>query len=173
MKFKDNVTQKNNLDYLKLKNGESAMGVFKGDPYEFYQVYPSNDPVPAGTKGAAFRFKINFVTKEGATYVAKAFSQGVTIYNRLKYLNESYNLEETVVKITRKGSTKDDTEYYIDAVGPKAQPTQAGWNMINKVELLDLMENVAKATKEPAFDPDVEPWPEQAPPEEFHDEIPF
>lgn len=164
MKFKD-TPKKTNLSFLKLKDGESAIGVFKGDPYEFYEIYQQG-VVPAGTKGASFRFRINFITREGASYVAKVFQNGVTVYKTLKYLNEEYDgLENVVVKISRTGSTKDDTIYHVLPLPPKQQPTEDGWTLINEVELQDLSEGEKKSIKEPDFD--------QTPMPNEHDEIPF
>lgn len=150
MNFRDDVSEGkgSGMPFIKLKSGESIVGVFKGDPYEFYQVWETKQIVPKGTPKSAFRFRINFVTKEGANYVAKVLEQGTTVYNQLRDLNQHYPLEETVVTISRQGSTKDDTRYVILPLPPKQQMTEVGKAMIDQVELLDL-EHKAKAHAEP------------------------
>lgn len=152
------------LPFIKLKDGERLVGVFKGNPYEFHQVWEGKKIVPPGTKGSAFRFRINFITKEGASYVAKVWEQGATVYHMLKDLNENYPLEETVVEVKRTGSTKDDTRYSVLPLPPKNQPTDAGWRVINQVPLLSLEHEGAK--KEEA------PWPDEAP-DVHEEELPF
>lgn len=167
MRFKDRPQNQEggSLPFVKLKDGEKILGVFKGSPAEFYKIFAENRIVPAGTKGASFRFRINFVTKEGASYVAKVLEQGGTVYDMLKDLNESYPLEETVVEIKRTGATKDDTRYSILPLHPSKQPGEASWKIINQVPLNPIDPNPQSA--EPDFG--------EPPPEAFdeHSEIPF
>lgn len=167
MKFQSTPSQSSSgasLPFIKLKDGERLVGVFKGNPYEFHHIFSEKRVVPEGTKGAAFRFRINFITKEGASYVPKVWEQGVTVYRMLKDLNESYPLEETVVEIKRSGSTKDDTTYSILPLPPKNQPSEAGWKVINQVQLLSLEHEGVKK--------DEAPWPDE-PPHVDGEELPF
>lgn len=169
MRFKDAASDSGGekLPFLKLKDGEEITGVFKGLLYEFYQVWDTKEIFPWDTPrnerpaNASFRFRVNFITKEGASYVAKVMEQGSTIYNAIRDLNEEYALEETVVKIKRTGSTKDDTRYSILPVAPKGQPTPAGWTVINKVPLIKL-EHGHKAKANGAAEPEFDnaPFPE-------------
>jgi hypothetical protein len=105
-------------DYLKLKPGESIRGVFRGSPYRFRQHWENNVSSICESecslcqqgKKASFRFRINFLTLENGAYVAKVFEQGGKVYDALSALNESdYDLERTVVKITRNGNGTDTT----------------------------------------------------------------
>ncbi len=171
MKFKPPPQSQGNLPYLKLKDKESAVGVFKGDLVEYYQIY-GEGIVPPGTPKAGFRFSVNFITKEGSSFVAKVFSQGRIAYNRLAHLHEEYDLEKTVVKITRKGSGKDDTEYYIDPVPPKMQPSEKGWEIINAVSLVEIPDPYGEKKEAPPKDE--APWPveDQSIPY-TDDELPF
>lgn len=155
------------LPFLKIKDGEKVLGVFKGDPVEFYKIFAENRIVPAGTKGASFKFRINFVTKEGASYVAKVLEQGATVYDMLKDLNEAYPLAETVVEIKRTGATKDDTRYSILPLHPSRQPGEVAWKVINQVQLNALEQARAEASPEPDFG--------EPPPEAYDEnsEIPF
>lgn len=163
MKFKD-TPAKTNLSFLKLKDGDSCIGVFRGEPHEFYEIFKQGE-VPPGTKGASFRFRINFVMREGSAYVAKVFQNGITAYKTLQHLNQEYDgLENVVVKITRTGSTKDDTVYHVLPLPPKQQPSEEAWAVITEVELQDLIGGSSKKINEPSFDA---PMPDE------HDEIPF
>ncbi len=171
MRFKDHSSEAggDKLPFVKIKDGEKIIGVFKGEAHEFGLIWETKSHVPIGTAKSSFRFRLNFITKEGASYVAKCLEQGATVYNMLKDLNESYPLEETVVEIKRSGSTKDDTRYSILPLPPKMQPNDKGWAVINQVPLIQF---VAKASPEPEFDNLGDPW-HDAPAPDQHDEIPF
>lgn len=168
MKFKDLPTNdgSGSLPFLKMKDGDKVYGVLKGELHEFHQIWNTDKKiVPAGTKGASFRFQVNVIVKEGANYVAKVWEQGATVYRALKDLHESYPLESTVVEIKRSGSTKDDTYYSVLPLPPSKQPGQQAWAVINKIPLNALS---VEAAKEPDFDPG------PVPPEyDEHAEIPF
>jgi hypothetical protein len=170
MKFKDHSSDSggDKLPYLKIKDGEKVAGVFKGEIHEFGLIWEGKKVVPIGTTGSSFRFRINFITKEGASYVAKVMEQGATVYNMLKDLNESYPLEETVVEIRRSGSTKDDTRYSILPLPPKAQPTEKGWSVISQTPLVKLK---AQASPEPDFDQPL--WPDSEAENTEAGELPF
>lgn len=172
MRFQDIPSEGNSsgLPFVKIKDGETIYGVFKGDPVAFGLIWDQKKMVPIGTPKSTFRFRVNFITKEGASYVAKVFEQGKTVYQMLKELNESYPLESTAVSIKRTGSTKDDTYYTILPLPPKQQPADQSWAVIHNVKLLDLQPK-AKAAQEPAFDAN-EPWPDEAPPIDG-EELPF
>lgn len=169
MKFNDRPKndEGSKLPFLKIKDGEKVFGVFRGNIHEFYQIWEGKKIVPPGTKGASFRFRVNFITKEGASYVAKVMEQGAVIYDMLKDLNESYPLEETVVEIKRTGATKDDTRYSILPLHPSKQPGEAAWKIISQVPL-NVLEH-SRGSAEPDFDPG--PIPPEAYDE--HPEIPF
>lgn len=115
MRFRKDLPDSGGANYVKLKNGESISGIFYGDIHEFWAIWRDGKPgeVPEGTPGAGFRFRVNFIVKEGAVYVPKILEQGKTVYQDLGALHEEYNLEETVVKITRHGSSMNDTAYMI------------------------------------------------------------
>lgn len=171
MKFKEMRVKESgtSLPYLKIKDGERVRGVFKGNPHEFGRIGWGKDSkvVPFGTEGSTDRFLINFIVKEGASYVAKVWERGNTQYNEIKDLNEKYPLEETVVEIKRVGSGKDDTRYSILPLPPKEQPGEAGWKVINAVKLVDIWPKESQPEVEGNYQ-----WHE---PESFdeHPEIPF
>lgn len=106
--------------YLKIKDGESIAGVFRGDAYEFWQKWPQGgekliftDRDDAMKAGAKSRFKLNFVIKaENGVLISKVWEFGLGTYNELAEINAEYPLEETTIKITRKGEGKN-TKYSI------------------------------------------------------------
>jgi len=126
MKFRDFSKSNggaNSKHFVRLEDGKSITGVFRGNPFEFYQHWQNNRstlcvgratcPLCKDDK-ASFRFRINFVTSENGAHVAKIFEQGVKVYKKLAALHGAdYDLEKTTVRITRSGSGKSDTEYEI------------------------------------------------------------
>lgn len=98
-------------NFVKLKDKESIEGIFRGDIHEFFVLWENgkSKEVTEGTPEAKFRFRINFVIKEGAVYVPKIFEQGLTVYNQLRELNNEYGLDGIVVKVTRNGTGTDTT----------------------------------------------------------------
>ncbi len=100
--------------YLKLGDGESVIGVFRGEIYESYIRWDEgkSKPVTKDAAGAKSRFKANFIVKEAGTYIAKVFEFSPTTYNQLVEINEMGPLEKTKVKIIRRGVSKD-TVYMI------------------------------------------------------------
>lgn len=130
-------------EFLKLKDGESVSGVFRGEPHEFYSRYnPNNNTsslVEENDHGARFRFRLNFVTRDKETKDFKAliWEQGPTVYNLLKELNEEYgDLSTKVLKIKRKGE-KLETEYVIIPDG-KANFNDVVRKAVEQVPLHDL-----------------------------------
>lgn len=114
MKFRPKSEDTRN--FVKLKDGESIVGVFRGELYEFKKHWADNRSTlcegvescvlcKAGQK-PTFRFRANFLVKEGKDeYVAKVLEQGWTFYGLLRTLNEGdYDLEKYVMKITRNGT---------------------------------------------------------------------
>lgn len=122
MKFRDLTANSIGKDLLKLKPGEEARGVFRGDPVDFRQHWANNrsticpgrdkcDICRAGgeTAKTSFRFRMNFVINENGAYVAKIFEQGKGTYEALRQLHQDYNLEQNQMKIRRVGSGKETT----------------------------------------------------------------
>lgn len=117
--------------FVKLKDRESIVGVFRGDPHDFRQHWVNNrSSICSGSECKlcadknknTFRFRVNFITKENEVYVAKVFEQGWTVYEQLKALHEGdYPLDKTIVRITRSG-TGQQTTYTIIPV-PKGDIT--------------------------------------------------
>lgn len=120
--------------FLKFKDGESRVGVFRGEVYEFYQKWENgkSQVVTAGTPEAKSRFRLNFVTKEDGELKVKIFEFGLMVYNQLAEISEDYDVEKTAVKITRRG-TGTDTVYMI--MPAKDQPNSAQMKAIEALSL--------------------------------------
>lgn len=136
--------------FIKLKDKESVMGIFKGDIHVFYVKWENgrSKECDKDDEGAKFRFRVNFVVKDGDGYTAKIMEQGAMVYNDLKSLHDEYDLEETVVKMTRNGSGTD-TKYNILPV--KKQPDAKTFKIINSIALNEL-DPKKKDDETPNFD---------------------
>lgn len=143
MKFKEHVSENSSGGaFLKLADGESVNGVFVGDIYEFWGKWDGKTTVVAaeGDEGAKLRFRCNFITTEPGTeeLVVKIWEFPLMIYNQLKDINEEYPLEQTKMKITRKG-VKTNTEYTImPLVGGKNALKPEQVQLLSKIPLLKL-----------------------------------
>jgi hypothetical protein len=161
MKFKD-TNNAGSKDYLKLKPSEPTRGIFMGDPYEYRIHWVNGKTVncesPNGCaqcdlgNRSSFQFKINVIVKENEAYMAKIWQQGITVYNALKALHADYNLEKHVMKLTRNGTTKDDTTYSIIPV----KDGQINIEMAGKLK--DIKLHNFGNTPQQGFSPDVEPF---------------
>lgn len=148
MKFKSEAGAADSKNYLRLKNGESAIVIFVGDPYEFRTHWANNRSVlctedkscPHCNMGekSTFRFRANVIIRDATGYISKIFEQGWATYLALKNLHEGdYNLEKYIMKISRKGSGRHDTSYSIIPV-PTGEITPAIASRIVGIPLQDL-----------------------------------
>lgn len=137
MKFRKIEEHSGSNNFIKLKDKESVVGVFQGDIYELFVRWENGKAteVPESANGASFRFRINFVVKEGTTFVPKIIEQGVTVYRQLEELHAEYDLSTIFVKITRNG-TGTDTSYSI--IPSKAQIKKEELAHIKTLKLHDL-----------------------------------
>lgn len=101
--------------YLKLEDGQSINGVFRGEVYQFYQHWPpggekivSDKPFPGGS----MRFKANFVVYENKRFIAKVFEFTATTNNALANLAKVCDIRKTKVMISRNGVGKK-TQYTV------------------------------------------------------------
>jgi len=151
MNFRDDIKEGSDGTYIKLKDGESIKGIFRGNPNEFYTKWENRKPSLAkeGEPGAKFRFRIKFVVKTDAGFVAKVFEGPAGIYNKLKELNEEYGLEQTVIKITRNGMGLE-TEYSLLPL--REAPSKETMDAIDQIKLADLNFESKTEEKAPEFD---------------------
>lgn len=101
--------------FLKIKNGESIKVILRGEIYEYFVKWENGKSVVvAENQGGKLRFRINALLfdQEQKKFVAKIWEFGQAVYKQLASINEEYALEETKIKITRKGEGKE-TEYSI------------------------------------------------------------
>ena len=167
MKFKDLPQENNGGSFVKIGAGESVVGVFRGEPHDYRQHWlgERSEICLGGSSGdgcahcangirATFRFRINFMVKEGSTYVAKIFEQGRRVYDQLRGLHEDYDLEQTVVKITRHGSGAKDTTYTVLPV-PKGTLSKEAQEALSKIKLHDLVNPIDDSESHHGSDMDV------------------
>lgn len=122
-------------NYLKIKDKESVSGIFRGKLHEFFVRWENGkaSQVEEGHPEGKFRFRVNFVVKEGPSYVPKIFEQGLTVYRQLAELHEEYDLENIVVKITRNGTGTDTTYSILPLLKQELSPEAK--DFISKMEL--------------------------------------
>lgn len=166
-------------NFVKLKDKESAIGVFRGDPYDFRQHWVDKRSVlcTGAEKGCklcaekvkdGFRFRLNFITKENGGYVPKIFEQGWMVYEQLRALHEGdYKLDKTIVRITRSG-TGQNTSYTVIPV-PKGDVTPEIEKTLAAIKLHDL-KNLEKKDSQVS---DAGAFGQDVPPPGDMDDIPF
>ena len=100
--------------YLKLTDGQSVIGCFRGEIFSFKAKWngKSYDPDPSGPT----RYKCNFITKDDGKLIAKVFEFPGSVYETLYAINESLPLETQWIKISRKGMQKD-TVWHVFPIG--------------------------------------------------------
>jgi hypothetical protein len=131
--------KKGNL-FIKLEDGGEITGVFRGEPYCFYQKFGDPTELPDYRPGYNFKFRIAMVVKDGDEYVAKIFQGGSRVRDMLLDNKEENGLD-CAYKIKRTGSGKDNTRYTFFA---KSQLLDADIEAINLVELPALRRDVAE-----------------------------
>ena len=125
--------------YVKLKGGESVTGVLLGDPRVFYVKWDAGKPTVSSEQDpdAKFRFRVNFAVKHEGKWVPKIYEGGKTIFNAAKKLkNVGYKLNETVVDLSREGTSLQDTEWSLLATPIKL--TEEDVTNLDKLQLNDL-----------------------------------
>lgn len=139
MKFRDISEISGPSNIVKMKDGETVGGICRGEIVDGFVLWENRTKteVPPNTPGAKFNFRVNFVVKEGTSYVAKVLEGGTQIYKQLAALSAQWELEETVIYITREG-TGLDTEYTVMPAPPKQQVTKEALEFIKTLELNDL-----------------------------------
>lgn len=99
-------TGRNTSKFIKLKDGETVIGVFRGEPSTGYVKWTGSKYIPSTEEeaGSSWRFKMNFVVKENGALVAKIFENGSLLWDKLAELSEDYDIERHTVKIKRSNS---------------------------------------------------------------------
>lgn len=98
--------------FIKMKSGERIVGLFVGDPFTFDQHWVEGKGATCAGANCAFckagekvstRFQINFMTQEDGVWVAKIFEQGKKTMKTLSAFHAEYDLEKTLVTVTKQG----------------------------------------------------------------------
>ena len=110
-----NEGTKGESKFIKLQDGESVTGVIRGEKKEYHVVWDKVNKrsvtVEPYTDGAKFRFKTNFVMKDGLA--PKILEQGWMVYSAIKDLHKAgYDMQNTWVRISRSGKGLD-TSYTV------------------------------------------------------------
>jgi hypothetical protein len=130
MRFKKIEEHSGSGNFIKLKDKESIVGVFMGEPYDFMKVWKEGER-------PRFRFHINFIVKDGPTFVPKIFDGSATVYRQLEELHAEYGLDSIYVKITRNGIDKETTYSILPS---KKQISKEELDHIKTLKLHDLKE---------------------------------
>lgn len=136
---------KEKLDVIKLKDGEPVYGVGLGKPYlyaskyngKFYEnvTWDGNTRLPEGYK---FRFRLSFAVKNGKNWTVRVLEGGKMLFNSLNEVNEESPIDENMVKIIRKGSGQNDTEYWAQVAGRDNKLTKEDAALLAQLKPLDL-----------------------------------
>ena len=124
--------------FIKLKDGDEIEGVFRGNPYTFYQAFKERVEYDKWAEGRSFRFRIPLVVQVNGMYSAKIFQGGAMLRDALIDVRNEYGLD-CLFKIKRTGSGKDDTRYSILF---KGKLTDEQLEKINAIKLPILMSSI-------------------------------
>lgn len=126
MKFirQQQETHKGPGKFLKVEDGGSVNGIFRGEIFTFYNKWVNGKGTVChpDDPGAKPRFKLNFVTYEDGKFIAKIFEFPQTVYNQLADIAEVYPLEKTKVKVTRRGTGTDTVYNFIALTNEPISP---------------------------------------------------
>lgn len=144
--------------YLQLNDGDKKQIIVCGEPQHFYQIFQDKKEYTTQVPGSSFKFKVQIVEIEDGKMQGKLWSQGAKAFKRLAYLNEEFGgIQDKVLLVARKGSTKDNTEYNIDI---RSTLTQEQQERIKGVKLPEMERKEAL----PQVPDDLEPpLPEEEP----------
>lgn len=142
-------------NFLKLADKEEVTGLFAGAIYAYKRHWvagrgaecagdgcqycaapPDLDEKGRNKNAPTFRFRVNFITTKDGKFIPKIFEGGGEFYDQLVNLDKKFDLQKTVVDITRMGM-KTNTKY---SVVPRVDiPLTKEWmDKIAAVQLLPL-----------------------------------
>lgn len=121
--------------YIRLSDGESVTFVPRGEIYPFFSVFGIRGPVPPDTEGARRRYKLNAIVLEaGKEPRAKILEIGPQVYEQLYQISEVCELTNTKLRLSRKGTSKENTEYFLLPV-MKEPLSERQIEALSKIEL--------------------------------------
>ena len=94
--------------YVKIKDGESVIGVFQGDPVSFYSIFgdKANTRYEEQVEDSTFKFLVNFLVKEKDGWAPKIFQGSLAVLKTILEAKKKYGLD-VVMEIKRNGTGKD------------------------------------------------------------------
>lgn len=116
MKFDYEKKESAGSKFIRLADGESVTGVLTGEPYIFHTKWigEKSEKCEATEQGAKFRFRVNMIVRENKALTPKVLEQGWTVYEGFKDLvKNGYTMDKQMIKISRRGSTKNNTNYLV------------------------------------------------------------
>lgn len=130
MQFKASNRGASNPHIINLKGGESVTGVLRGEPIEYESAFrPGDKP--------KFQFQINMVVAENGALVAKILRGGWKLYHQLSELNNGgWDLEKHYIKVSRQGSSMNDTVYSATPLPTPVAPEKLA--LLAKIQLRTL-----------------------------------
>jgi len=137
---------------LRLKDGDSIQGVFRGEITRFYQhwksgrsiICPGRDTCDLcqseneDDRRANGRFRINFLIYVDGQWGAKVFEGGKRVFEQLKALNQDCPLEKMRVRISKSGEGKNSQIVISPVPGEAGLIKPAVEKELQSVELIDL-----------------------------------
>ena len=151
MKFEAIEGSESREHSISLKDGESIVGLFQGDEFTYRRHWTSDRPVICsdpcllcknGDK-PTFRFRMNMVVGFAEEHeTMKILEGGWKLYTQLHEINKEYPLESNYIKISRKGSKKNDTTY--TALPVPIKPSEEFKLKAKAIPLINLNPNIHK-----------------------------
>lgn len=135
-----NGQAKGTKTFLQIKDGDTIKAVFVGDSVKYYSKWENKKELSSPTllDGYSERYKSNVIVNENGELTTKIWSFSGATRDKLADIDSTYPLDQTLVKITRTGSSKEDTDYKVLAlVGPLGLTT-AQLEAIKKMPRLDM-----------------------------------
>lgn len=106
-------------NYLKLRDGESVIGILRGEMHSFRVKWEngSSTKLDEPDRNRHNRWKVNIVVKEGSGLVVKVFEYGVDLYDQFADIQEALketgkDISQIKLRISRRG-TAMNTKYLV------------------------------------------------------------
>jgi hypothetical protein len=150
--------------YVRLKDGESIKFTPRGEIYEFYSVFGTRGEVSPDTPGAKLKYKVNVIINDNGTLVAKIYEFGMTVYEQLYHMSMVCDVTKTKFQLSRRGSTKENTQYTLipvinEPLGPQvlAAFDKITLNILDRNKPTESKLRSAPDQLPPDFDTEIQP----------------
>lgn len=163
MKFKPKT--KDHRSFVKLTDGQTVTGIFRGEAFEFRTHWHERRSVVCPGDGCElcmtkdkpkYQFRVNFITKENEAYIAKIWQGSYNFYDQLRDLNTDYPIDQNILKITRDGSGLHTKYKALPILNSQITPELEA--KISQIPLNELG-HITDFEKEPADGPDLSDIP--------------